>query len=48
MTPPDDLDRRIVLATQDGLPLVAAPYAEVAAQVGATEAEVIARLTRMI
>ena len=44
----DDLDRRIVLATQEGLPLVPRPYAEVAAQVGASEAEVRARLEAML
>lgn len=43
----DALDRAIIVATQGGLPLVAAPYAAVAAEVGATEAEVIDRLARM-
>lgn len=43
----DRIDRAIVLATQDGLPLAPAPYAEVALRVGLSEAEVIARLTRM-
>ncbi|MGA7450777.1 MAG: AsnC family transcriptional regulator [Rhodoplanes sp.] len=44
----DPLDRRIVAATQAGLPLVAQPYRAVAEMVGATEAEVIARLERML
>lgn len=44
----DPLDRRIVTATQAGLPLVAQPYRAVAEMVGATEAEVIARLERML
>ena len=44
----DDLDRRIVLATQGGLPLVARPYAAVAAEVGASEDEVRARLAAML
>nr|HRO61170.1 AsnC family transcriptional regulator [Burkholderiaceae bacterium] len=44
----DDLDRRIVLATQEGLPLVPRPYAEVAVRVGASEAEVRARLEAML
>jgi DNA-binding Lrp family transcriptional regulator len=44
----DALDRRIVTATQAGLPLVARPYRTVAEMVGATEAEVIARLERML
>jgi len=48
MTPLDDIDRRIVLATQAGLPLAAEPYAEIAGQVGVTEAEVIDRMTRML
>ena len=46
--PLDELDRRIVLATQAGLPLVVEPYAAVAAEVGATSAEVKARLRRML
>lgn len=45
---PDDLDRRIVLATQAGLPRVAEPYRAIAEQVGATSAEVLARLQRML
>jgi DNA-binding Lrp family transcriptional regulator len=40
----DALDRRIVTATQAGLPLVARPYRAVAEMVGATEAEVVSRL----
>ncbi len=44
----DPLDRRIVTATQAGLPLVARPYRVVAEMVGATEAEVVARLERML
>ena len=44
----DDLDRRIVAATQGGLPLVARPYHAVAEAVGATPDEVMARLRRML
>ncbi|MFP5405710.1 MAG: AsnC family transcriptional regulator [Gammaproteobacteria bacterium] len=44
----DDLDRRIVVATQRGLPLVPRPYAQVAARVGASEAVVRARLGAML
>ncbi|MBN8440330.1 MAG: Lrp/AsnC family transcriptional regulator [Thauera sp.] len=44
----DELDRRIVLATQAGLPLVARPYEAVALQVGATETEVRQRLSAML
>lgn len=48
MTPSlDPTDRRIVQATQAGLPLVAAPYAEIAARLGLTETEVIARMEAM-
>lgn len=43
----DAIDRRIISATQGGLPLTPAPYAEVAAWLGLTEAEVIARLAAM-
>ena len=44
----DEVDRRIVLATQAGLPLLPAPYAEVARLAGTTEEDVIVRLRRMI
>jgi DNA-binding Lrp family transcriptional regulator len=47
-TPLDPLDRRIVLATQAGLPRVARPYHAVAEQVGATPEAVMARLQRML
>lgn len=49
MTAPvvDAVDRRIVAATQGGLPLCARPYATVAEGLGLTEAEVMARLRRM-
>ena len=46
--PLDALDRGIVRATQGGLPLVRQPYAAVAEQVGASEAEVIRRVRRML
>jgi DNA-binding Lrp family transcriptional regulator len=41
----DALDRRIVEATQAGLPLTPRPFAAVAEAVGATEAEVLDRFT---
>lgn len=43
----DALDRRIVEATQGGLPLVPEPYAALAATVGTTPEDVMARLRRM-
>jgi DNA-binding Lrp family transcriptional regulator len=43
----DRTDRAIVEATQGGLPLVPAPYAEIGAAVGLSEAEVIARMDEM-
>jgi DNA-binding Lrp family transcriptional regulator len=46
--PLDALDRAILAATQGGLPLTRTPYADVAATVGTDEAEVIARLGRML
>jgi DNA-binding Lrp family transcriptional regulator len=42
----DALDRRIVAATQAGLPLTARPYAAVGEAAAASEDEVIARLAR--
>jgi DNA-binding Lrp family transcriptional regulator len=44
----DATDRRIVAATQGGLPLSPAPYAEVATWLGLTEETVIARMTAML
>ena len=41
-------DRAIVEATQAGLPLVEQPYAAVAEKTGLSEAEVMARLLRMM
>ena len=46
--PPDDLDRRLVIATQAGLPLVPRPYEQLAEQLGTTAAEVKARLAAML
>ncbi len=43
-----ELDRRLVLATQGGLPLVPRPYAVVAAQLGVDEALVRTRLAAML
>ena len=43
----DAIDRRIIEATQAGLPLTPAPYAEIAATLGLAEAEVIDRLAAM-
>lgn len=43
-----ELDRRIVLATQGGLPLIPRPYAAVAERIGCDEATVRARLAVML
>jgi DNA-binding Lrp family transcriptional regulator len=43
----DETDRRIMLATQEGLPVVARPFAVVAETVGIPAEEVIARFRRM-
>ena len=43
----DATDRRIIEATQAGLPLTPAPYAEIGAAVGLAEDEVIARMASM-
>lgn len=47
MTGIDATDRRLIAATQAGLPLVDAPYARIAAELGLTEVEVLARLAAM-
>jgi DNA-binding Lrp family transcriptional regulator len=43
-----ELDRRLIAAVQDGLPLVPQPYAAVAARAGCAEEVAIARLDRMM
>ena len=43
----DATDRKIIAATASGLPITAAPYAEVAGWLGLTEAEVIVRMAAM-
>ncbi len=45
---PDDLDRRLIIATQAGLPLVPRPYDALAAQLGVSAAEVRQRLAAML
>jgi DNA-binding Lrp family transcriptional regulator len=44
----DDIDRRLIVATQGGLPLVARPYDVLAEQLGIAPAEVQARLDAML
>ena len=43
----DDADRRLILATQDGLPLVPRPFEAVAAAAGLPVAEVMSRMERL-
>jgi DNA-binding Lrp family transcriptional regulator len=44
----DELDRRLIVATQAGLPLVPRPYAALAEQLGTSTDEVRTRLRRML
>lgn len=44
----DDVDRRLIRATQEGLPLVAEPYHAVADALGVAPSEVMDRLRRMM
>jgi siroheme decarboxylase len=44
----DDLDRRIVMATQEGLPLTLTPYNDVAKSVGTDAQDVIMRMQKML
>lgn len=46
--PADDIDRRIILATQGGLPLVADPWGAVAQQLDIPVAELLARVQAML
>ncbi|MBI5163843.1 MAG: Lrp/AsnC family transcriptional regulator [Magnetospirillum sp.] len=43
----DAVDRALIVATQEGLPLVPQPYAAVAEAIGISAAEAMARLRRM-
>lgn len=43
-----ELDRRLIVAVQDGLPLVPQPYATVAEAAGCSEDQALARLTAMM
>lgn len=45
--PIDPIDRRIIAATQSGLPLTARPYQAVADSLDLTETEVMARFSRL-
>lgn len=47
MHPMDELDRKIIVATQEGLPLVSQPYELVAAMVGADARTVMQRIRNM-
>jgi DNA-binding Lrp family transcriptional regulator len=44
----DEPDRHLINALQGGFPLVAEPYRAVAEALGTTEAEVLARLSRLL
>ncbi len=44
----DELDRKIVVETQSGLPLVPEPYAKIAADVGTTADDVMVRMQKML
>ena len=44
----DAFDRRLAEAVRDGLPLTARPYAELAARIGHSEAQVMERLRRLL
>ncbi|HPD15172.1 MAG TPA: AsnC family transcriptional regulator [Planctomycetota bacterium] len=44
----DELDRRIISALQDGLPIVAEPYAEVAGRLGLAAEALLERLRGML
>jgi len=46
--PLDAFDHRLIAATQNGLPLVAEPYGDLAGQLGGTAEEIMARLQAML
>lgn len=47
-SPIDEMDRRIIVATQAGLPLVEQPYDALAGQLGVSTDEVLARMQAML
>jgi|GEM_PF-26056 len=47
MNEPDAIDRRILADVANGMPLVAAPYEEIASRLGISEDDVIRRLERL-
>lgn len=47
MTALDDTDRRILNRLQEGFPITQHPFADVAAELGLEEGDLIARLTRL-
>ncbi len=44
---PSDLDRQLIVATQEGLPLTPRPYHDIAEKLGVSPDEVITRMQRM-
>jgi DNA-binding Lrp family transcriptional regulator len=44
----DALDYALIAAIQDGLPLVARPYADIALNIGTSEADVLDRISRLL
>jgi len=44
---PSELDRKLIVATQEGLPLTPRPYHDIAEKLGVSPDEVIARMQRM-
>lgn len=48
MSAADDLDRRLIVATQAGLPLVPRPYHALAEQLGVAAEDVMARMNAML
>ena len=47
-TPLDAIDRALIVATQDGLPLVLRPYETIGTQIGISDGEVMRRLQAML
>ncbi len=44
---PNELDRKLIVATQEGLPLTPRPYHDIAEELGVSPDEVITRMQRM-
>ncbi len=44
----DEIDERIIILTQNGIPIKSSPFSDIAKEIGISEQEIVHRLERMI